>query len=225
MLIKKRFKSGLSLDNNVRLTKKQEEFHKIMSDGRSKITFLSGPAGSSKTFLAFYTALDLLNKGKFEKILYLRTPIESASRSLGALKGELKDKTQVYTQICDEKLHEMLHPDEVKILFEDRFVEGDVINFIRGKSISNTIIIFDEVQNANTSEIRTVLTRINKNSKAFLCGDSIQSDLKSNQYDYICSLFDDEDSKQNGINSLKFTNEDIMRDPVVGFVLDKMEGL
>lgn len=222
MSSKKRFKTGLLL-GHIDLTEKQAEFLKIMLDPAIRVVFLSGPSGSSKTFLAFYAALSLWNDNQKLKILYLRSVVESASRSLGFLKGSQSEKIGPYMEVLSEKLAEILNPQETQSLLDSNSIEGDVINFLRGRSISNTIMIFDEGENATTHEIETVLTRMNQNTKIFVCGDSRQSDLRKTSYDEICNEFGDLESNSKGIYHLKFEKEDIMRDPVVGFILDKMD--
>ena len=222
MSTKKRFKTGLLL-GHINLSEKQQKYLKIILDPKTRVVFLSGPSGSTKTFLAFYAALCLWNEDQKLKILYLRSVVESASRSLGFLKGSADDKISPYMEVLSEKLAEILNPQEIQSLLDNGAIEGDVINFLRGRSISNTIMILDEGENATSHEIETVLTRMNQNTKIFVCGDSRQSDLKKNDYDNICKEFGDEESARHGIHHLEFTKEDIMRDPVVGFILDKME--
>jgi phosphate starvation-inducible PhoH-like protein len=219
---KKRFKTGLLL-GHINLSEKQKKYLKIMMDPNTRVVLFSGPSGSTKTFLAFYAALSLWNEDQKLKILYLRSAVESASRSLGFLKGDYDSKVGPYMEVLSEKLSEILNPQETQSLIDQGAVEGDVINFLRGRSISNTVMILDEGENATSHEIETVLTRMNKNTKIFVCGDSRQSDLRKNDYDNICKEFDDEESAKRGIHHLEFTKEDIMRDPVIGFILDKLE--
>ena len=223
MPVKKRIKSGLTL--NAELTPKQQEFFKIMSDPSVKVVFLSGAAGTSKTWLSFYTGLYLLDKGLYDKVLYLRNPIESSRRSLGALKGFLEDKIAVYIQVCKEKLMELLPPEQANMLISSGAVEGDVINFIRGRSLSDQVIILDEASNCDLQETETVIGRMNYNTKLFICGDSRQSDIKNDKYDKICERFSDEEANARGIYHLHFEREDIMRDPIIGFMLDRMDSL
>jgi phosphate starvation-inducible PhoH-like protein len=221
MAAKNRCKAGISLE--VELTRKQELIAKELAKKETKITFLSGCAGTGKTWLAFYVALYLLNKGEFEKILYLRTPIETG-RSLGALKGELNDKIKPYLEVCKDKLHEFMLPEKARQLIRQEKIEGDVINFIRGKTLKNTIVIFDEASNANLHEIETVLTRI-QDCKVILCGDSRQSDIKQSCFDNVCEVFKDPESKSQGVRVFEFDKSDIMRDPIIGFLLDRLDGL
>lgn len=222
MSTKKRFKTGLLL-GHINLSEKQEKYLRIMLDPKTRVVFLSGPSGSTKTFLAFYASLCLWNENQKLKILYLRSVVESASRSLGFLKGSAEDKISPYMEVLSEKLAEILNPQEIQSLLDNESVQGDAINFLRGRSISDTVMILDEGENATSHEIETVLTRMNKNTKIFVCGDSRQSDLRRNDYDNICKEFGDEESNKNGIYHLEFTKEDIMRDPVIGFILDRME--
>lgn len=225
MAKKRAFKSGRALLGHIQLTAKQQKYFEIMTRPDTKVVFLSGPAGTSKTFLSVYCAIHLLNQEIHREILYLRTAVESAQRSLGFLKGSEEEKKSVYLEILEDMLAEILNEQEIDTLKNKNAIRGDVINFLRGKSISNTVFIFDEAENASIQETETVISRMNKNSRIFICGDSRQSDLKRNYYDQLCELFGGEDSEENGVYHLSFTREDIMRDPVIGFILDKIDTL
>ena len=84
-------------------------------------------------------------------------------------------------------------------------------------------MIVDEAQNMTVKEITTVLTRIGQRSTLFLCGDTMQSDIKSTGYQKFCKIFDDEESKSYGIYHLEFTKEDVMRDKIISYLVDKIE--
>lgn len=225
MSSKKSFRTGLLL-GNIELTPKQQEFFKIMTDRKTKIVFLSGPAGTSKTFLAVYAALHLFNEdSKNIKINYLRTVVESSQKSLGFLKGSLEDKFDPYMRPLMDKIQEILNEKETSLLLDNKALDAAPINFIRGQDWKNQVVIADEMQNATIQELTTILTRINSNTKIFICGDEFQSDIRNTGFSKTCKIFETEEANSHGIYSLRFTKEDIMRDPVVSYILEKIENI
>ena len=225
MSSKKSFRTGLLL-GNVELTPKQQKFFKIMTDRNTKVVFLSGPAGTSKTFLAVYAALHLFNEdSKNIKINYLRTVVESSERSLGFLKGSIDEKFDQYMRPLVDKIGEILNEKETSFLTTNNALSAAPINFIRGHDWKNQIVIADEMQNASIKELTTILTRINSNTKIFICGDEFQSDIRNTGFSKICKTFEAEEASSYGVHSLRFEKEDIMRDPVVAYVLEKIENI
>ena len=215
-------RSGLDM-RHIQLTSKQHEFFKIMSDPKTKIVFVSGPAGSSKSFLSVFTALSLWSNGDCSDILYLRTVVESAERSLGYLKGGEDEKFSPYLAPLDEKIDEMLNTPDKQRLKRNSALIGSPVNFIRGQDWKQRVVVADEMQNATMKELITVLTRMNKGTKLFICGDAFQSDIKNTGFSQLCKLFDSEIAKENGVYHLAFDKEDIQRDEVISFVLDQIE--
>jgi phosphate starvation-inducible PhoH-like protein len=225
MSSKKNFRTGLLL-GNIELTPKQQKFFKIMTEKKTKVVFLSGPAGTSKTFLAVYAALHLFNEdSKNIKINYLRTVVESSERSLGFLKGSIDEKFDPYMRPLVDKIGEILNEKETSFLTTNNALSAAPINFIRGQDWKNQIVIADEMQNATIKELTTILTRINSNTKIFICGDEFQSDIRNTGFSKICKTFEAEEASSHGVYSLRFEKEDIMRDPVVAYVLEKIENI
>lgn len=224
MAAKKRFKTGLLL-GNIELTPKQKDYFDIMTNPDTRVVFLSGPAGTSKTFLAVYSALFLFNEDKKRKINYLRTVVESASRSLGFLKGSLEDKFDPYMTPLTDKITEILNEQEAEMLAGRNALHAGPINFIRGEDWNDMVVIGDEMQNATIQELITILTRLNNNTKLFICGDAFQSDIKNTGFSQLCKLFDSQEATENGIYHLPFDKDDIMRDPVVAYILEQVEDI
>lgn len=208
---------------HVTLTEKQKKYLEIITSPSSKIILLSGAAGSSKTFLALYAAFVLYNKNNQLKIRYVRSVVESANKSLGYLKGSLDNKIDPYLTPLKEKIQELLTEQEAYVLEKRKVIEGVPVNFLRGSDWKNMVAIIDEAQNLSFKEIITVVTRINKDTKIILCGDFMQSDIRDSGFETFCELFNDEDSKAIGIHHLPFDLKDIKRDPVVNFILKRIE--
>ena len=212
--------------NKSELSKKQKEFLKIAFDKNTKMIFVLGPAGSSKTFIATYAALQLFNMDNLYDIFYVRTIAESAERSLGHLPGDMNEKFNPFAMPLEEKLKELIKEDRIKMLFDEGIVSCAPINYLRGASWRDKIVLADEAQNFTKKELITLITRIGENAKYFICGDLMQSDINGKSgLNEIAKNFDDEDSKKNGIHVFNFGKEDILRSEILKFIITKLEKL
>ena len=153
---------------NFELTEKQHEFLKIAFDKNTKIVFVSGPAGSSKTFISIYAALQLFNMNMNQDLFYVRTIAESGERNLGSLPGDVDEKFHPFMMPLQDKLTELLSKDQIKMLMEEKIIQCAPINYLRGASWDNKLIIADESQNFTRKELVTLITRIGDNSKYFI---------------------------------------------------------
>tara|TARA_R110001583_G_scaffold103163_13_gene250277 strand:- start:14528 stop:15205 length:678 start_codon:yes stop_codon:yes gene_type:complete len=208
---------------HIELTEKQSQFHKIMRNPETRVVFISGPAGTAKTFMSVYTAIYKHNQDNLLKILYLRSLAESAEKGLGFLKGSMDDKFNPYIGPLEDKLDELLSPHEKKQIQQRNAVDAAPINFIRGATWRDKVVIVDEAQNMTIKELTTVITRIGSNTTLFICGDTMQSDIKSTGFEKFCKVFDDEESRSHGIYHLHFTKDDVMRDKIITYLVDKIE--
>jgi phosphate starvation-inducible protein PhoH and related proteins len=211
--------------NKVSFTEKQKKFYDIASDENTKIMFISGPAGSSKTFISVYSALRMLSSSAELDLIYVRTIIESAEKGLGALPGDLNEKFNPYMIPLIEKLDEVLPRNNTskKELIESGRVEAMPINFLRGVSWKDKIIIMDEAQNATFKELTTLVTRIGENCKLFICGDLLQSDINGRSgFGDMMDLFDDSESEESGIHCFRFNISDIKRSKILKFIIKKL---
>jgi phosphate starvation-inducible PhoH-like protein len=207
-------------------TEKQKAFINLATDKDTKIIFLSGPAGTSKSILAVYSALELLNQKRVSDIIYVRTIVESAMQSMGTLPGDADQKLQFFVSVLNDKLEELLPAGDIKRLHTDERVKGMPVNYLRGASYNAKVVIVDEAQNANFSELLTSLTRIGKFTKYFILGDPMQTDLKHKEqsgFRAMFDLFNDQDSQDQGIYCVEFTKDDIMRSEILKFIIDKVE--
>lgn len=207
-------------------TQKQVEILKVMMAEDTKVVFLNGPAGTSKTLLAVYAALCLLGRGSADQIIYIRTVIESASKSMGYLPGLLEEKLSPYMVPLLDKCEELLNPESTKALAESEKLISMPVNFLRGASWRNKIAIVDEGQNFCRKELTTVMTRIGKNTKLFVIGDPMQSDIngKSGFPDFL-QVFSSQECEDRGIYSFEFTKEDIIRSEILKFIVERIESL
>jgi phosphate starvation-inducible PhoH-like protein len=159
-----------------------------------------------------------------QDLFYVRTIAESADRNLGSLPGDVNEKFNPFMMPMQDKLSELLEPGQIKMLLDEKIIQCAPINFLRGASWSNKLIIADESQNFTRKELVTLITRIGDNSKYFICGDPMQSDINGKTgFISIMDLFDDEDSKAQGVYTFKFTTEDIVRSEILKFIVNKLE--
>jgi len=211
---------------NFNLTDKQKSFAQIAFDKNTKIIFINGPAGSSKTFLAVYCALHMLNMNPRSELKYIRTIAESGERALGSLPGTVDEKFNPFMMPLYDKLDELLPLPQSKYLETNGFIEALPINFLRGATWNDKIIIADESQNYSTKELVTLLTRIGENTKMFICGDAMQSDIGNKSgFMKVYELFNNKESEDKGIFCFQFDEEDIMRSEILKYIVTTFKKL
>lgn len=215
---KKRYDFNLS--DRIPFTDRQLQFIKLAQNRNTKVLFCSGPAGSAKTLLASYVALNMLREAKINEILYIRTVIESASKTLGYLPGELDQKFSPYAAPIHDKLKELL-PDHVADgLIAEGIIKPIPVNFLRGCHFAEKFIFADEAQNMTKAELTTLLTRVGEFSKVIVAGDPQQSDINGGSgFKLLFNAFDNEVSRRNGIYTWEFGEDDIKRSEVVKYIV------
>jgi len=221
-------KQGLNfnIESRVPWTEKQQEFLRLVQSKECKLLFLKGVAGTGKTLLAVYAGLLALKEKKVSDIVYVRSIVESATRSMGALPGDCDEKTSLYLEPLMDKLEEVIGPEHAKNILSKKLVSGRPINFLRGCQFTGKFIIADEAQNFSMPEMITFLTRIGEFSKVIVCGDPSQSDIgRSSSFTQIYNLFDGDDSQKNGIFNFEFDEEDIVRSAILKFIVKKIKEL
>ncbi len=207
-------------------TEKQKAFIDLALDKNTKIIFLSGPAGTSKSILAVYCALLMLNEKRISDIIYVRTIVESAAISMGTLPGDEHSKMKYFVSVLNDKLEELLPAGDIKKLNADERVKGMPVNYLRGASYNAKAVIVDEAQNGTFNELLTTLTRIGKFTKYFILGDPMQTDLKHKDqsgFKPMFDIFNTEQSKEQGIFCVEFGKEDIMRSEILKFIIEQVE--
>lgn len=204
------------------LTEKQKQFLELASDKNTKIVFVSGPAGTSKTYMAVYNALSLLNQRRVSDLIYIRSAVESADSKIGFLPGEADDKMAPYLQPLLDKLSELLPKSDIDTLQKEDRISAIPIGFLRGLNWNAKVIITDEAQNMTYKELFTLITRTGEFSKVFILGDPDQNDINGKSgFIKMMDQFDDEESREQGIHVFKFTDDDIVRSGLVKFIIKK----
>ena len=210
--------------NPVKFTERQKQFLKLSIAKDTKAMFVRGPAGTSKTYLAVYSALQLFNINNDYDIIYFRTIAESGEKGLGALPGDVSEKFNPFMLPLNDKLEELISAQDRNFLEQKKIINALPINYLRGSNWINKIIITDESQNFTFKELTTLITRLGENSKLFICGDPMQSDINGKSgFARMADIFNDKESAAKGIHCFDFYKEDIVRSEILKFIVEKIE--
>ena len=143
---------------------------------RNVITFVLGPAGTGKSWLAVAAAAQALQSQQVERIILTRPAVEAGER-LGFLPGDLMAKVDPYLRPLYDALHDMLGAEGTQRMLEKGVVEVAPLAFMRGRTLNDSFIILDEAQNTTAEQMRMFLTRLGFGSRMVVTGDVTQVDL------------------------------------------------
>lgn len=221
---KSKIKNTLTILEKQVLTEKQKSFLELALNKDVKMIFVSGPAGTSKTYLSVLASLKLINDRRVSDLLYIRSAVESSDSKLGYLPGESGDKMAPYLQPLLDKLDELLPKADVFSLQEDGRVSSVPVGFLRGLNWNAKAIVADEAQNMTHKELLTLITRVGEFSKIFVLGDIDQTDIGAKSgFKRMFDTFNDGESKEQGIYTFTFDEEDIVRSKLVKFIIKKIK--
>ena len=187
------------------------------------MVLVDGPAGTAKTYIAVLAGLTLLKEHKLDKIIYIRSIVESATKSIGALPGELDEKFKPWSLPMLEKMHEIMTPQAANKLIAEEAVKCIPVNFVRGLTFNDSFVIIDEAQNLTKEELVTILTRFGHNSKFVVVGDSKQRDIGGlSGFANILRALKGDDCDAHGIHSISFSQDEIVRSQILRFIVSKL---
>ena len=144
------------------------------------MVFAVGPAGTGKTYLSIALAVKALKEKTAKKIILSRPAVE-AGEKLGFLPGDMKDKIDPYLQPLYDALEDMLPAVKLQDMMEKHIIQIAPLAFMRGRTLSDAVVILDEAQNTTPQQIRMFLTRMGWNTKMIITGDMTQIDLPREQ--------------------------------------------
>ena len=213
--------------NQLQWTDKQKTFFKYALNHDTKVMFVNGPAGTSKSLLAVYCGLQLLNMKAISDIMYLRSAVESSDSKLGYLPGSAEDKLRFYNMPFLDIFEELLPTTRAEKLEQEGRISMFPVNFARGMNWTNKCVILDEAQNSSIKEITTVLTRLGRGSRCFVLADPMQTDLRHRDaiggFEKLYKAFADQQSQAMGIHTFEFDEDDIMRSELCKFIVKKVK--
>ncbi|MGH9674091.1 MAG: PhoH family protein [Bryobacteraceae bacterium] len=188
---------------------------------RQDMVFGIGPAGTGKTYLAVAMAVSALLNKKVSRVILTRPAVE-AGEKLGFLPGTLQEKVDPYLRPLYDALYDMLETDKIEKSFERSVIEVAPLAFMRGRTLNDSFIIFDEAQNSTPEQMKMILTRQGFRSKMVVTGDLTQIDLpagrRSGLVDAVDILHDVE-----GIGFVYFDDRDVVRHPLVQRIVKAYE--
>jgi len=207
------------------LTENQTRFFQLYKQGHSCM-LLHGVAGTGKTFIAMYKALEevLDRSNPYEKLIVVRSAVPS--REIGHLPGDEREKTEVYMapyiDICNRLFYH--RTDSWGRLLEQKHAAFMITSFVRGITLDNSIIIVDECQNMTDMELNSIMTRIGNHSKIIFCGDFRQTDLyKKHDMSGLQKFLAIADAMPS-FQTVEFEADDIVRSDIVReYILARME--
>ncbi len=185
---------------------------------KNDMVFAVGPAGTGKTYLSIALAVKALKEKTAKKIILSRPAVE-AGEKLGFLPGDIKDKIDPYLQPLYDALEDMLPAVKLQDMIDKHVIQICPLAFMRGRTLSDAVVILDEAQNTTAAQLKMFLTRMGWNTKMIITGDMTQIDLpreeKSGLKVALSILGEIE-----GISVINFTKQDIVRNKLVTRIVE-----
>ena len=193
----------------------------IDSFNKNDMIFAVGPAGTGKTYLSIALAVKAMKEKNAKKIILSRPAVE-AGEKLGFLPGDMKDKIDPYLQPLYDALEDMIPAAKLQDMMDKHIIQIAPLAFMRGRTLSDAVVILDEAQNTTPAQIRMFLTRMGWNTKMIITGDMTQIDLpheqKSGLKEALQLL-----SGIAGISVVEFNKKDIVRHKLVTRIVNAYE--
>jgi phosphate starvation-inducible PhoH-like protein len=200
-------------------TKNQQRL--VEAYNENDMLFAIGPAGSGKTYTAIALAVRALKNKEVKKIILSRPAVE-AGEKLGFLPGDMKDKIDPYLQPLYDALEDLLPVAKLKEYIENKIIQIAPLAFMRGRTLSDAVIILDEAQNTSIQQIKMFLTRMGLNAKMIITGDITQIDLPPSQQSGLIHALRVLKHIP-GIAQIEFNKKDIVRHKLVQRIVEAYE--
>ncbi len=190
----------------------------IRAFDRVELTFSIGPAGTGKTYLAVAYAAAMLERGAVDRIILSRPAVEAGER-LGFLPGDMREKVDPYLRPLYDALYDMMPADRIERGLQSGIIEVAPLAFMRGRTLSNAVVILDEAQNTSSIQMKMFLTRLGENSHMIVTGDPSQIDLPPGQLSGLIEAIDLLRAVS-GVAQVRFTAADVVRHPLVARIVE-----
>ena len=185
---------------------------------KNDMIFAVGPAGTGKTYLSIALAVKALKEKTAKKIILSRPAVE-AGEKLGFLPGDMKDKIDPYLQPLYGALEDMIPAVKLQDMMEKHIIQIAPLAFMRGRTLSDAVVILDEAQNTTPQQIRMFLTRMGWSTKMIITGDMTQIDLPKAQKSGLKEALNIL-GKVEGISVVNLSQKDIVRHKLVTRIVD-----
>lgn len=196
----------------------QRDYNRVLY-GMKPMVFAIGPAGTGKTMLACYAAIQGLNDESFSKIILTR-PAVSVEEDIGYLPGTLEEKMDPWTRPIMDIFAEFYNQTQIASMIKEKVIEICPLAYMRGRTFKNAFIIADEMQNSSPNQMKMLLTRIGDDSKMVITGDLNQHDRKYNE-NGLKDIYDRINGKTHKrIECITFEHKDIERSLIVKDILE-----
>ena len=193
----------------------------IEAYNQNDMIFAVGPAGTGKTYLSIALAVKALKEKTAKKIILSRPAVE-AGEKLGFLPGDMKDKIDPYLQPLYDALEDMLPQIKLQDMMEKHMIQIAPLAFMRGRTLSDAVVILDEAQNTTPAQIRMFLTRMGWNTKMIITGDMTQIDLPHSQKSGLIEALHILNNIE-GIGVVNLDQRDIVRHKLVTRIVNAYE--
>ena len=188
---------------------------------KDDMVFAVGPAGTGKTYLSIALAVKALKEKTVRKIILSRPAVE-AGEKLGFLPGDMKDKIDPYLQPLYDALEDMIPQVKLQDMMEKKIIQIAPLAFMRGRTLSDAVVILDEAQNTTAAQIKMFLTRMGWNTKMIITGDLTQIDLPHNTRSGLAEAMDILDGVE-GISVIRMNSKDIVRHKLVTRIVNAFD--
>ena len=188
---------------------------------KNDLIFVTGPAGSGKTYTAIALAVRALKNKEVKRIILIRPAVE-AGEKLGFLPGDIKEKLDPYLQPLYDALNDMIPAAKLSKYIEDGTVQIAPLAYMRGRTLDNAFVILDEAQNTTVSQIKMFLTRMGKNARFIVTGDNTQIDLPRRSDSGLMPVINMLRGIE-GIGIIEFDKRDIIRHRLVKHIVEAFE--
>lgn len=193
----------------------------IDSFNKNDMIFAVGPAGTGKTYLSIALAVKAMKEKNAKKIILSRPAVE-AGEKLGFLPGDMKDKIDPYLQPLYDAMEDMIPAAKLQDMMDKHIIQIAPLAFMRGRTLSDAVVILDEAQNTTPAQIRMFLTRMGWNTKMIITGDMTQIDLPHDQKSGLKEALQLLSGIE-GISVVEFNKKDIVRHKLVTRIVNAYE--
>ena len=185
------------------------------------MVFAVGPAGTGKTYLGIALAVKALKEKKKKRIILSRPAVE-AGEKLGFLPGDMKEKIDPYLQPLYDALEDMIPAVKLQDMMEKKIIQIAPLAFMRGRTLSDAVVILDEAQNTTSAQIKMFLTRMGWNTKMIITGDMTQVDLPHSVKSGLAVAMDVLKNTE-GISIVQLNDKDIVRHKLVTRIVNAFD--